>query len=132
MTPPPPPSLRLLGLTYFFFVADLCVQCSLKPFRSIPSGLTLSGPGGGGSAPSNFNLRELSCYLRNTYETLPLLLKYIGEQDSGNFFVKDISCCHGNQIFDAMQFSQILTFLIFFVLINNFFKTNANSLPQSQ
>ena len=48
-----------------------------------------------------------------------------------NFFVKGKSCCHGNQIFDAM-FSQIWTFLIFFLLINNFFKTNANSLSQSQ
>ena len=38
---------------------------------------------------------------------------------------------YGNQIFDAM-FSQILTFLIVFLLINNFFKANANSLIQSQ
>ena len=48
--------------------------------------LTLSGPGmmggGGGGAESaraDFNLRELPCYLSNTYETLPLLLKFIGE-----------------------------------------------------
>ena len=33
-------------------------------------------------------------------------------------------------IFDAM-FSQILTFLILFLLINDFFKTIANSLSQS-
>ena len=30
------------------------------------------------------------------------------------------------------MFSQILTFLIFFLLINDFLKTNANSLSQSQ
>ena len=42
-----------------------------------------------------------------------------------------ITCCHDNPIFDAM-FSQILTFLIFFLLINGFFKSTANSLPQSQ
>ena len=59
---------------------------------------TLSSPKGGGggggaeSARAGFNLRELPCYLSNTYETLPLLLKFI---------------------FDAM-FSQILTFLIYF------------------
>ena len=69
--------------------------------------------------------------LSNTYETLPLLLKFIREQESGKFFVKFISCCHGNQFFDAM-FSQILTFLIFFLLINNFFKINVNFLSQSQ
>ena len=34
-------------------------------------------------------------------------------------------------MFDAM-FSQILTFLIFFLLVSIFFKTNANSLSQSQ
>ena len=45
-------------------------------------------------------------------------------------FVKDIRCCHGNQTFDAM-FSLIFTFLIFF-LLTMFFKTNANSLSQSQ
>ena len=41
------------------------------------------GRGGGGgakSARSGFNLRELPCYLSNTYEILPLLLKFIGEQ----------------------------------------------------
>ena len=45
-------------------------------------------PGGGGGAESaraDFNLRELPCYLSNTYETLPLLLKFTGEQVSENF-----------------------------------------------
>ena len=46
-------------------------------------------------------------------------------------FVKGITCCHGNPFFDAM-FSQILTFLIFFLLIHDFFKTIANSVSQSQ
>ena len=46
-------------------------------------------------------------------------------------FVKVITCYHGNPIFDAM-ISQVLTFLIFFLLINDFFKTIANSLRQSQ
>ena len=44
------------------------------------------GGGGGGSARADFNLRELPCYLSNTYETLPLLLEIIGEQNSGFFF----------------------------------------------
>ena len=43
----------------------------------------------------------------------PLLLKFIGEQDSGKICVKGIIRSHGNHIFDAM-FTQILTFLIFF------------------
>ena len=46
--------------------------------------------GGGGrgaeSARADFNLRENPCYLSNTYETLPLLLKFIGEQDSVKIF----------------------------------------------
>ena len=32
----------------------------------------------------------------------PLLLKYIGEQKSGKFCVKGITCCHGNPIYDAL------------------------------
>ena len=42
-------------------------------------------PGGGeeGSARANFNFRELPWYLSNTYQMWPLLLKFIGEQDSG-------------------------------------------------
>ena len=47
-----------------------------------------------------------------------------------HFFVKGISCCHSNQIFNSM-FSQILTFLIFFLLINNFFKTNPRWWPST-
>ena len=38
------------------------------------------------SARADFNLRELPCYLSNTYETLPLLRKFIGKQDSGKIF----------------------------------------------
>ena len=45
--------------------------------------------------------------------SLPLLLKIIGKQDSGKKIVKDISCCHGNQIFDAM-FSETLPFFHIF------------------
>ena len=72
------------------------------------------------------DLQELPCYLSNVYETFPLLLQFIGEQNSANFFVKVIICCHGKPDFDAM-FSQILTFLIFFLLIDYFFKIIANS-----
>ena len=47
------------------------------------------GGGGGGGAESarvDFNLRELPCYSGNTYEILPLLLKFIGKQDSIKIF----------------------------------------------
>ena len=54
---------------------------SLNPIR--PGGR--GGGRGGGSARTDFNLWELPCYLSNTYETLSLLLKYFGEQNSGNF-----------------------------------------------
>ena len=40
-------------------------------------------------AHADFNLRELPCYLSNTYEILLLSLKFIGEQD----FVKIV--CQG-------------------------------------
>ena len=36
----------------------------------------------GGSARADFNFRELPLYLSNTYQMWPLLLKFIGEQDS--------------------------------------------------
>ena len=45
------------------------------------------GGGGGGrggeteSARADFNLREFPCYLSNTYDTGPLFLIFIGEQD---------------------------------------------------
>ena len=69
-----------------------------------PTGPGMGGGGGRGaeSARADFNLRELPCYLSNNYETLPLLLKYIWEQDSGNLFCQGYNRCHGNQIFDAM------------------------------
>ena len=86
---------------------------------------------GSESARADFNFRELPCYLSNPCETLPPLPTFIGEEEPGYIFVKDVRCCHGNQIFDAM-FSRILTFLTFFLLINIFLKTNANSLYQSQ
>ena len=78
--------------------------------KKLPDFLTLSGPEGGwdkgaGGAEctrAHFNLRELPCYLSNTYETLPFLLKFIGEQDSGKSFCQDA------------MFTEILTFLIFF------------------
>ena len=81
------------------------------------------------SARADFNFWELPYYLISTYEILSLLLKCIGEQDSVKKIVKGITCCHGNPIFDTM-FSQILTFDIF--SFNDFFKTIANSLSQSQ
>ena len=52
--------------------------------------LTLSVPGGGGGRESvcaDFNFRELPCYLSNTFEMLPLRLKFIRKQDSGIFFL---------------------------------------------
>ena len=94
------------------------INLRLNPIRPGMGG----GGGGGNSARADFNLRELPCYISNTNKTLRLLLKLIGEQDSGKRF------CQG---YNA-TFSQILTFLIFFILISNFFKTNANSLSQSQ
>ena len=97
-------------------------------FRLRPSRLTVSGPGRRGveSARTDFKFRELAWNLSNTYEILPLLLKFIGEQDSGKIFCQRYNLCRSNPIFDAM-FSQILTFLIFFLLINDFFKTKAYS-----
>ena len=65
--------------------------------------------GGAESARADFNLRELPCYLSITYEILPLLLKFIEEQD----FVKNFCQGYNQPDFDAM-FSQILTFLILF------------------
>ena len=86
---------------------------NINPIR--PGGGRGGGGGGTGSKSvrADFNLRELPCYLSNPCETLPLLLTFIGEQKPGKFFVKDVKCCHGNQIFDAI-FSQILTFSYFF------------------
>ena len=55
---------------------------------------------------------------------------YLKNKTPEKCFLEGTSCCHGNQIFGTM-FSQILTFLIFFLLIGNFFKTNANSLSQT-
>ena len=65
--------LYQIGENFFFRVSNL-----LNP----------TGPGGGGaeSARADFNLGELPCYLSNNYETLPLLLKFIGEYDSGKLF----------------------------------------------
>ena len=76
------------------------------------SGWGMEGGGGGRSARADFNFRERPCYLRSTHEMLPLLLKFIGEQDFGIFFCQGITCYHDNPLFDAM-FSQILTFYIF-------------------
>ena len=45
------------------------------------------GRGGeGDSVHADFNFRELPCYLSNTYDTLLISLKFIGEQDSVNIF----------------------------------------------
>ena len=46
------------------------------------------GEGGGGGAGvesvrADFNFRELPWYLSNTYQMWPLLLEFVGEQDSG-------------------------------------------------
>ena len=65
------------------------------------------------SARADFNLRELPSYLSNTNKILPLLLKFIGEQDSGKMFVKDKTCCHGNPSFDANVQSNFDFFNIF-------------------
>ena len=67
----------------------------------------MGGGGGGGSARADFNLRELPCYLSNTYEILPLLLKFIGEQDFVKNLCQGITCYHGNPSFDAMFFFDI-------------------------
>ena len=126
-----------LNLAYSFYKRILSsVEPNYRTVSSLTPTLINSiwpaGGRGGEIARTDFNLRELPCYLSNTYDTLPPLLKFIEEQDSGKFFVKYITCCHRNTFFDAM-FSQILTFLKFFLLINNFFKTKfANSLSKSQ
>ena len=67
--------------------------------------LTLFRLGGEGaeSARADFNFRELPWYFSNTYQMWPLLLKFIGEQDSAKILRQ------GYHIFDAM-FTQILTF----------------------
>ena len=83
------------------------------------------------SASADFNLRELPCYLSNTSEILPLLLKFIGEQDCINVFCQGYNLLPWQPDFDAML-NQILTFLIFFLLINNFFKTIAKSVSKSK
>ena len=41
------------------------------------------GGGGAESAHADFNFRELPSYLSNTYQMWPLLLKFIGVQNSG-------------------------------------------------
>ena len=64
-----------------------CCMNYLVSFNNINPIRPGVGGGGGGSSRSNFNLRELPCYLNNTYETLPLLLNFIEGQDSGFF------CC---------------------------------------
>ena len=56
---------------------------SLYPIRD---GVWGEGGGEAESARADFYFRELPCYLSNSYETLPLLPKSIGEQDSGIFF----------------------------------------------
>ena len=85
------------------------------------------------SARADFNLRELPCYLSNTYKILPLLQKFIywRTRFGKKKIVKGITCCHDNPIFDDI-FGQNFTFLTFFLLINDFFKTIANYLSQSQ
>ena len=53
-----------------------------------------AGRGGGGgteSARADFNFRELPLYLSNTNQMWPLLLKFIGEQDSGKNFASRVS-----------------------------------------
>ena len=57
---------------------------------------------------ADFNLRELPCYLSNTYEILLLMLKFIGEQDSLKIFC---------QVYNLLPWQpdfrrQILTFFI--------------------
>ena len=49
-------------------------------------------PAGGGSVRADFNFRKLPCYLSNTYEMLPLLLKFnIGEQNSWKNILSRVS-----------------------------------------
>ena len=58
-----------------------------------------SGGGGAESARADLNFRELPRHLSNTYQKWPILLKLIGEQDSGKILR------HGyymSPVFDAM------------------------------
>ena len=60
-----------------------------QPKRKTVNPIWPMGGGGGGEAESSsadFNLRELCCYLSNTDRILPLLLKFIDEQDYVNIF----------------------------------------------
>ena len=65
--------------------------------------------GGSESARADFIFQELPWYLSNSYKMWPILLKFIGKQDSGKILRKGMTCCHGNPVFDAM-FTQTLTF----------------------
>ena len=70
--------------------------------------LILSGLGGGegGSARTDFTFETFSDTYKQYLLNMAILLKFIGEQDSGKLCIKGITYWHANPIFDAM-FSQI-------------------------
>ena len=64
----------------------MLTNCSNLMLNPIPLGGGGGGGGGGGKAEgarADFNFRELPWYSSNTYQMWPLLLNFIGEQDSG-------------------------------------------------
>ena len=83
---------------------------------SFETELTISGPGdgGGGGVGGKGEGGGRVPALISTFENFANFTKiYWITQFCKFFFVKGITCCQGNAIFDAM-FSQILTFLYFF------------------
>ena len=88
----------------------------------------LPGGGGGGAenARADFNFWELPWYLSNTYQMWPLLLKFIGEQDSGKFLRQWHHILPWQPRFWHRVYSNFDFFNIFSPLINEIFKTRAN------
>ena len=86
-----------------------------------------TGPRGrrGGKCPRWFQPSRTSLLFKQYPQNFATFTEiYWKTRYQGKILVRSIIRCHGNQIFDTM-FSEILTFLIFFfLLINNFFKTN--------
>ena len=66
-----------------FYTLTEIFGTSINPIR--PCGVGGGRGGGGWSARADFNFRELPRYLSNTYQMWPLLLKFIGKQDSGKY-----------------------------------------------
>ena len=71
------------------------------------------GGGGTESARADFNFRELPLYLSNTNQMWPLLLKFIGEQDSGKILRQGYHMLPGQPHFRRRVYSNFDFFNIF-------------------